>query len=142
MVELGFAFTDFKVQGLTCKQLIIMLNKQAAPHDLVTLYVGISRVTRIADLRVWPINYNDARAIKHLVSIKRPAFIGVWRKGYDEEGTWTPHLLAYTKRKRDLELLNEFRDAGDLEGKKVDELKMLFKKCLSQSWVLGWFRPS
>ena len=28
MVELGFAFTDFKVQGLTCNELIIMLNKQ------------------------------------------------------------------------------------------------------------------
>ena len=56
MVDLGFAFTDYKVQCLTLDQLIIMLNKDAALHDLATIYVGISRVTRIVDLRIWPIN--------------------------------------------------------------------------------------
>ena len=77
MVDLGFAFTDYKVQGLTLDQMIIMLNKDAALHDLATIYVGISRVTRIVDLRIWPINCEDEDEIKHLVSIKRPLFIQV-----------------------------------------------------------------
>ena len=38
-VDLGYAFTDYKLQGLTVERLIIMLNKQRAPHDLTTLYV-------------------------------------------------------------------------------------------------------
>ena len=46
------------------------------------------------DLRIWPIDCDNAKAIEHLVSIKRPDFIRVWRKGYDEEGTWTPSLLS------------------------------------------------
>jgi len=89
----------YKVQGLTLAALIIMLNKETARHDLATLYVGISRVTRLLDLKIWPIDYTDDRAIKHLVSIKRPQFIRVWRKGYDKRGTWTPGRLAYAKRK-------------------------------------------
>ena len=52
-IDLGFAFTDYKVQGLTLDKLIIVLNKQGARHDLATIYVGISRVTRLQDLRIW-----------------------------------------------------------------------------------------
>ena len=129
MVDLGFAFTDYRVQGLTVDKLIIMLNKDTAPHDLATIYVGISRVTRIEDLRIWPIDYDDDCAIEHLVDIKRPQFIRVWRKGYDDEGTWTPSLLAYTRRRQDAELLDELRAADDLWMKKVSELKILLKRC-------------
>ena len=46
-VDLGFAFTDYKLQGLTLDKLIIMLNQQEARHDLATVYVGISRLRRI-----------------------------------------------------------------------------------------------
>lgn len=129
MVDLGFAFTDYKVQGLTVDKLIIMLNKDAALHDLATIYVGISRVTRISDLRIWPINCDDEDEIKHLVSIKRPQFIQVWRKGYDDEETWTPSLLTYTRPKKRVELLHELHAADDLNKMNVDEPRILLKRC-------------
>ena len=128
-VDLGFAFTDYRVQGLTVKKLIIMLNKQLAPHDLATLYVGISRVKRLADLKIWPIDCTDERAIKHLVSIKRPQFIRVWRKGYDKNGRWIRSQLDYTKWKRETKLLEELGDPDELNAKTVVELKRLVKSC-------------
>ncbi len=128
-VDLGFAFTDYRVQGLTVKKLNIMLNKQLAPHDLATLYVGISRVKRLADLKIWPIDCTDEHAIKHLVSIKRPQFIRVWRKGYDKNGRWIRSQLDYTKWKRETELLEELGDPDELNAKTVVELKKLAKSC-------------
>ena len=115
----------YKVQGLTLAALIIMLNKETARHDLATLYVGISRVTRLRDLKIWPIDCDSDRAIKHLLRIKRPPFIQVWRKGYNNKGRWTQVRLAYTKHRRDVELLDALGDPGDLKAKTVDELKKL-----------------
>ena len=63
------------------------------------------------------------------MSIKRPLFIQVWRKGYDDEGTWTPSLLAYTRHKKRVELLHELYAAGDLNKMNVDELRILLKRC-------------
>ena len=52
-VDLGFAFTDYKVQGLTLDKLIIMFNLQGIPrHDLATVYVGISRLRRIQSISI------------------------------------------------------------------------------------------
>ena len=128
MVNLSFAFTDYKVQGLTLDKLIVMLNKQAARHDLATIYVGISRVRRLQDLMIWPINCNDDKVIEHLVRIRRPEFIQIWRKGYDNEGTWTSALLAYARRRNDGKLLDQLRAVGDLKMKNVDELKLLLNR--------------
>jgi hypothetical protein len=102
----------YKVQGLTLAALIIMLNKETARHDLATLYVGISRVTRLLDLKIWPIDCDEKRAIKHLVSIKRPGFISLWRKGYNDEGQWTRCKLAYTRLKAACELLADLQLQG------------------------------
>jgi hypothetical protein len=119
----------YKVQGLTLAALIIMLNKETAQHDLATLYVGISRVTRLRDLKIWPINCNDKRAIKHLVSIKRPGFISLWRKGYNDKGLWMRSQLAYTKLRAATELLGELHAAGDFAKNTMKELRRLLGKC-------------
>ena len=128
-VDLAFAFTDYKVQGLTVDALILMLNKDIARHDLATLYVGISRVTRIEDLMIWPIDHTDKNAIKHLVSIERPGFIRVWRKGYDKNGVWRRKLFAYIKTNQDRKLLTKLHNAGDLRERTKKELTALFKEC-------------
>ena len=52
-LDLGFAYTDFKIQGLTIDRLVVMLNKeQSARIDLATLYVAFSRVKRSDHLRL------------------------------------------------------------------------------------------
>ncbi len=129
LVDLAFAFTDYKVQGLTLDRLVIMLNEQTARHDLATLYVGISRVQRLRDLRIWPLDCDKERAIQHLVSIKRPGFIRVWRKGYDDEGRFRPKQLAYTRLKQLAEMLDALGDPDELEAKTVTKLKTLSRKC-------------
>ncbi len=52
------------------------------------------RYDSVDDLRIWPINCDDPDEIKHLVSIKRPEFIRLWRDGYDTNGKWTPKRLS------------------------------------------------
>ncbi len=49
-VDVGFCFTDYKVQGITVKKgdkLVVVLNAQSARMDLATMSVCLSRVTRI-----------------------------------------------------------------------------------------------
>jgi hypothetical protein len=106
-----------------------MLNKETARHDLATLYVGISRVTRLLDLKIWPIDCDKKRAIEHLVSIKRPGFISLWRKGYNDEGQWTRSKLAYTRLRAANELLSELHAAGDFKKNSMKDLRKLFAKC-------------
>ena len=106
-----------------------MLNSETARHDLATLYVGISRVTRLKDLKIWPIDCSNKRAIKHLVAIKRPGFIRVWRKGYSNEGVWKRSQLDYTKLKAVNDLLGDLHAAGDFKKASMTELRRLYGKC-------------
>ena len=94
-VDLGFAFTDYRVQGLTLKALIIMLNKQSACHDIPTIYVGFSRLTKLANLMIWPINCNDPTAIEHLTKLTRHVAIKLWKQGYDGNGKWDKRRLQH-----------------------------------------------
>ncbi len=69
-VDLGFSFTDFKMQGLTVKKgqkLILVLNRQTAKFDIGTISVGLSRVTRIEDIRILPLDLDNPADIKHLL---------------------------------------------------------------------------
>ncbi len=110
-VDLAFALTDFKFQGLTVDKLIVMLNLQGMNHDLATLYVGISRVRRIEDLKIWKLDVKNEEAIKHLLRIRRPEFIRLWRATYDEHGIWKPARLAYARIAPKKNLMNEFLKA-------------------------------
>ena len=114
---------------MTLPALIVMLNKETAKHDLATLYVAISRVKSLEDLRIWPIDCNCLKAIKHLLNIKRPPFIRIWRKGYDKEGCWRNRNLGYTKHRTSTALLRALHEAGDFEKLKVCELNKLLDKC-------------
>ena len=63
-VDLAWAFTDFKVQGLTWKRgkkLILSLNKSTATKNLniKTISVCFSRVQRLEDLRILPLDLDD-----------------------------------------------------------------------------------
>ena len=74
-----------------------MLNEQTAPHDLATLYVGLSRNKDLQKLRIWPIDLTSDAAIKHLVAPSKRMLpdqgIKKWKQGYDEDGMWdSTHL--------------------------------------------------
>ena len=56
-IDLGFCFTDYKVQGITVEKgdkLIVVLNNLPAHIVLATISVCLSRVTRIEDLQSSP----------------------------------------------------------------------------------------
>lgn len=56
-VDLGFCFTDYKVQGITVEKgdkLIVVLNNLPARLDVATISVCLSRVTRIEDIQSSP----------------------------------------------------------------------------------------
>ena len=85
------------MQGLTLDNLIVMLNDQTAPHDLATIYVGLSRTKVLQKLRIWPIDLTSDAAIKHLVKSKRTLpnqGIKKWKQGHDDDGLWNPKRLA------------------------------------------------
>ena len=85
------------MQGLTLDNLIVMLNEQTAPHNLATLYVGLSRNKDLQKLRIWPIDLTSDAAIKHLIDSKRMLpnqGIKKWKEGYDDDGVWNPKHLA------------------------------------------------
>ena len=127
-VDLAFAFTDYKVQRITFNKLIVMLNKQEMRHDLAMLYVGISRVRKIEDLRICRLDVNNEDAIKHLLKIKRPEFIRLWRATYDYQGVWRPEKLAYARIASKKNLIDEFLNA-DIETVPMNELGTWFARC-------------
>ena len=127
-MDLAFALTDFKFQGLTVDKLIVMLNLQGMNHDLATLYVSISRVRRIEDLKIWKLDIKNEEAIKHLLRIQRPEFIRLWRATYDEHGVWKPVRLAYARIAPKKKLMNEFLKA-QIHTLLMHELCAWFTKC-------------
>ena len=92
-MNLGFAFTDYRIQGLTVEALIIMLNKQSAVHDIPTIYVGFSRLQRLDDVLIWPLNLYNVSDIEHLVKLDHHPVIKLWKKGYDNDGNWDSRRL-------------------------------------------------
>ena len=68
-VDLLFAVTYHKLQGLTLKKLILSINKH--PNHLLrlalsSLYVGISRVKHLHDIRVLPYGDEDVNYLASL----------------------------------------------------------------------------
>ncbi len=55
-IQIGFCFTDYKVQGITVEKddkLVVVLNKQSSSIDVATMSVCLSRVTRIEQYFFW-----------------------------------------------------------------------------------------
>ena len=62
MVELGFAFTFFKVQGATLSCVLLDLNFESAmERKAAAVYVGLSRVKHSDDMRILPFPTEAAR---------------------------------------------------------------------------------
>ena len=106
-VDLAWAFTDFKVQGLTWKEgekLILSLNKSTALKNLniKTISVCLSRVTRLEDLQILPIDLDDPESpeTEHLRKLRQDKYTKYWQSGYREDGTWDADELQSVQEAR------------------------------------------
>ena len=87
-VDLLFAVTYHKLQGLTLDKLILTINKHPNPFlrlVLSSLYVGISRVHNLSEVRVLPYTDED---VDYLVKMKFDDLLPAWIKNYTNEGRW------------------------------------------------------
>ena len=100
-----FAVTYHKLQGLTLKKLILSINKH--PNHLLrlalsSLYVGISRVKHLHDIRVLPYGDED---VDYLASLQFDDLLKAWLQNYTKKGRWKydgfknfeRHMLQKTK---------------------------------------------
>ena len=87
-VDLLFAVTYNKLQGLTLNKLILTINKHPNPLlrlVLSSLYVGISRVHSLSEVRVLPYADED---VDYLVKMKFDDLLPAWINNYTNEGRW------------------------------------------------------
>jgi len=89
--DLGFSATFHKIQGKTVEKIILCLNKE--PRDLgrlttQALYVGITRVRRNRDMRIFPLP--SGQNLDHLLRLKVDPKIKEWRSHYNANGCWQP----------------------------------------------------
>ena len=87
-VDLLFAVTYHKVQGVTLDKLILSINKH--PNYLLrlalsSLYVGISRVKKLDNIRVLPYSDED---VDYLVSLQFDDLLKAWIQNYTNHGRW------------------------------------------------------
>ena len=84
----ALTLTNFKAQGGTFEKLIMSVHSRPfPPHiDLEALYVFISRVTKLDNLRVL---CKPADGFQNLLDLKHAPEMRVWAKGYDECGDWS-----------------------------------------------------
>ena len=101
MITLGFALTDYKLQGKTLKYLILNLTKHSwPPHmDLEGLYVLLSCVKELGHLRLLNGVSKDRSELSYLLNLKHRAELAIWSEGYDDSGRWCPEQ-AKTAAKR------------------------------------------
>lgn len=95
MITLGFALTDYKLQGKTLKYLILNLTKHSwPPHmDLKGLYVLLSRVEELGHLRLLNGASEDRSELSHLLNLGHRAELATWSEGYDDSGRWCPRRV-------------------------------------------------
>ena len=149
-VDLLYAVTYHKLQGLTLNKLILTINKHPNPLlrlVLSSLYVGISRVHSLSELRVLPYTDED---VDYLVKMKFDDLLPAWMNNYTK-GRWKYggfknfEQKMLQKTQLDLGLVDNLRLLTTQEcrnyltkldiiatGSKVDDLRSALKESYSQ----------
>ena len=126
-VDLLFAVTYHKLQGLNMDALVLSINKHPTARlrlTLPSLYVGASRVHNLDQLRVLPFWKEDA---EYLMSLKSDPLLKLWFENYTNDGIWRSDGLqtfAAGLRKKELQRLALVEDLTFLTGA---ELKVYAK---------------
>ena len=85
----AFAITYHKLQGRTLKKVILVINFRKKgylrPLDHESVYVGLSRVMKTDDIRLYPIDIENA---DHLFNMKPHANLVHWDNNYNKHHKW------------------------------------------------------
>ena len=96
----GFALTDYRLQGRTLPRLILSIfYRQRAPYmSLQSLYTLISRVRRADSLRLLQ---NDTIGRKAATALLPDEYLHSWEHGYDADRIWSDAICAevFTQRR-------------------------------------------
>ena len=150
-VDLLFAVTYHKLQGVTLAKLILSISKH--PNYLLrlvlsSLYVGISRVKKLDNTRVLPYCDED---VDYLVSLQFDDLLKAWINNYTKDGRWkydgfkTFEKKMLEKTKLDLGLVDDLALLTKQEckvylskldliatGSKVTDLRSALRESYSQ----------
>ena len=126
-VDLLFAVTYHKLQGVTMNALVLSINKHPTAKlrlTLPSLYVGASRVHKLDQLRVLPFWKED---VDYLTSLKIDPLLKLWFENYTKDGIWkSDGLQSFASRLRKKEL-QRLALVEDLTFFTADELKLYAK---------------
>ena len=149
-VDLLFAVTFHKLQGLTLNEIILSIGNHPTYKLRVTmssLYVGTSRVHGFKELRILPCKDKD---LAYLTKLKRDPLLLDWYKNYSVDGSWKrdgfvkaqkEHL---SKIKQNLALVDNIETITKEEAKKfLKQLDLQFDErggacSLRQSLRTSW----
>ena len=98
-VDLLFAVTYHKLQGVTLDKLILSINKHPNPRlrlVLSSLYVGLSRVHSLSEIRVLPYSSED---VDYLITLKLDDLLKDWVNNYTSKGRWKYNGFKTFERK-------------------------------------------
>lgn len=132
-VELGFAYPDFKFQGATVDKIILLLTKRpSVPHlSISSVYVGITRVKRGEDIRIWPMPITN-ESTRHLTKLRRSVGLHLWMKNYFN-GIWNKSgLQSHQKQKMKAAIHYLVKTKADLLTKPMPKLRCIAKTLCMQ----------
>lgn len=125
--ELAFAITFHKCQGRTMNKIVLDLNQQhgSGRHASVTyssLYVGLSRVRKGSDIRLFPVvaalpqltgnarllqtrasssrNASSSTPLDYLLGLHPSAEFLTWLSGFNAEGEWAESRVMVSDKER------------------------------------------
>ena len=100
-VDLGFAFTYFKVQGRTLDYFILCLAKRSfPPHFTINSFAMLySRVHTGKELFVLGLKDTSVQSTDHLRKLTHSPQIKLWENGYNADGIWDPEKVKMLAEK-------------------------------------------
>ena len=109
----AIGLTFHKVQGKTLGPVVLVLGNEEGgkPAKLQTLLVGLSRVRRNTDLRIWPMSESQLSKLREM---KRDEDLIAWIQSYDEDGMWCPAAVDEYKKKLKREAMVQLRNIGNV----------------------------
>ena len=103
-VELGFAFTDYKLQGRTIDYFVLCLAPRTSPpHFTLNSFAMLFSRVRTGK-KIFALGLKDTsskstqhlqqlKSTQHLQQLKHSVQIVLWEHGYDSTGIWSPELV-------------------------------------------------
>ena len=127
-VDLLFAVTYHKLQGVTLDKLILAINKHPNYRlrlVLSSLYVGISRVHKLEEVRVLPYTAED---VDYLITLKLDNLLKDWMNNYTKGGHWKYDGFKEFERKMLEQTILDLGLVDDLSSLTIDDCRDYLSK--------------